>query len=140
MANLTYVKFQSFIEAVFEKKHNLGADALKIYLTNAAPNAATHTVKADIAEIAGGNGYTAGGYTVTVTSSTQTGGNYALAVSGSVTITATGAVGPYRYVPLYNDTATNKELIGYWDIGSAITLASGDSHTFTFAANLITAS
>lgn len=140
MANLAYVKFQSFIEAVFEKKHNLGADALKIYLTNTAPNAATHTVKADLAEIAGGNGYTAGGYTVTVTSSSQTGGNYALAVSGTSTVTATGTIGPYRYAVLYNDTATNKELIGYWDIGSAITLASGDSHAFSYAANLITAS
>lgn len=140
MANLTYVKFQSFIEAVFEKKHNLGADALKIYLTNAAPNAATHTVKADIAEISTGNGYTAGGIAVTVTSSAQTGGNYALAVSGTAVITAAGVVGPYRYVVLFNDTATNKELIGYWDIGSAITLASGDTHTFSYAANLITAS
>lgn len=140
MANLTYVKFQSFIEAVFEKKHNLGSDVLKIYLSNTAPNASTNAVKTDLAEIAGGNGYTAGGFTVTVTSSTQTGGNYALAVSGTNTVTATGAVGPYRYAVLYNDTATNKELIGYWDIGSAITLASGDSHAFSYAANLITAS
>jgi hypothetical protein len=30
---------------------------------------------------------------------------------------------------LYNDTATNKELIGWWDYGSAVTLA--DTETFT---------
>lgn len=45
--------------------HNLDTGALKVYLTNAAPNAATHTVKADLAEIGAGNGYTAGGADIT---------------------------------------------------------------------------
>ena len=139
MATLTYVKFQSFIEAVFEKKHNFSSDVLKVYLTNATPSASANTVKADIAEIATGNGY-AGPITVTVTASSQTGGTYTLAVTLSSTITATGAIGPYRYIILYNDTATNDELIGYWDIGSATTLASGDTHTLTASSPLITAS
>ena len=130
MATLTYVKFQSFIEAVFEKKHNFSSDVLKVYLTNATPSASANTVKADIAEIATGNGY-AGSIAVTTTASSQTGGTYSLAVTLNSTITATGAVGPYRYIVLFNDTATNKELIGYWDIGSALTLASGDTHTLT---------
>ena len=139
MATLTYVKFQSFIEAVFEKKHNFSSDVLKVYLTNATPSASANTVKADIAEIATGNGY-AGSIAVTTTASSQTGGTYSLAVTLNSTITATGAVGPYRYIVLFNDTATNKELIGYWDIGSATTLASGDTHTLTASSPLITAS
>jgi hypothetical protein len=140
MATLTATKFQSFIEAVFEKKHNFASDSLKVYLTNAAPNAATHTVKADIAEIAGGNGYTAGGIAVTVTASSQTGGTYTLAVSVDTTITATGAVGPYQYAILCNDTATNKELIASWNFGSAITLADTDTHRIQLASPLVTAS
>ena len=72
----TYNKFQSFVEAVAEKQHNLGSDTLKVYLSNTTPNASTMTVKADLAEISAGNGYTAGGNTATQTSSAQTGGIY----------------------------------------------------------------
>ena len=140
MATLTATKIQSFIEAVYEKKHNLASDSLKVYLTNATPSASASNVKADVAEISGGNGYTAGGIAVTVTSSGQTGGNYSLAVSVDTTLTATGAVGPYQYAVLYNDTATNKELIAFWNFGSAITLASGDTHRIQLASPLISSS
>lgn len=52
-------KFQAFVEHVAEKVHNLQTDALKVMLTNTAPVAA-NTVKADLIEIAAGNGYVAG--------------------------------------------------------------------------------
>ena len=64
----TFVKFESFVEALAEKVHNLGADTLKVMLTNTAPNASTNTVKVDITEISAGNGYTAGGNSATVSS------------------------------------------------------------------------
>jgi hypothetical protein len=140
MATLTATKFQSFAEALCEKVHNLGSDSLKVYLTNATPNAATNTVKANVAEISGGNGYTAGGIAVTVTASSQTGGTYTLAVNVDTTITATGAVGPYSHYVLYNDTATNDELIAFWPIGSSITLASGDTQRIQLSSPLITLS
>ncbi len=141
MATLTATKIQSFIEAVYEKKHNLSSDSLKVYLTNATPSASASNVKADVAEIANGQGYTAGGIAVTVTSSSQTGGNYSLAVSVDTTLTATGSgIGPYQYAVLYNDTATNKELIAFWNFGSAITLASGDTQRIQLASPLISAS
>lgn len=139
MATLTYVKFQNFIEAVFEGKHNFATAQLRVYLSNAAPNAATNAVKADLAEITTGNGY-AGSLAVTTTASSQTGGTYSLAVTLNSTVTATGSIGPYRYIVLFNDTATNKDLIGYWDLGSAITLTAGDTHTLTASSPLITAS
>lgn len=140
MATLTATKFQSFSEALCEKVHNLGSDALKVYLTNATPNAATHTVKANVAEIAGGNGYTAGGIAVTVTASSQTGGTYTLAVNVDTTITATGTVGPYTHYVLYNDTAVNDELIAFWPIGSSVTLANGDTQRIQLSSPLITLS
>ena len=128
----TLNKFDSFVEALAEKVHNLGSDTLKVMLTNTAPIAG-NTVKANITEISAGNGYTAGGATASVTSSSQTGGTYKL-VLADVTWTATGSVGPFRYAVLYNDTATNKELIAWSDYGSSLTLANGEMFTVDFSA------
>ena len=125
-------KFNSLTEAIAEKVHNLGADALKLMLTNTAP-VATNTIKTDITEITAGNGYTAGGAALSITSSAQTGGTYKLVLVDLV-FTATGAVGPFRYGVIYNDTATNKELIGYIDYGSSVSLISGETFTFDFDA------
>lgn len=125
-------KFNSFVEALAEKVHNLGSDTLRVMLTNTAP-VATNSVKADLTEISAGNGYTAGGNTASVTSSAQTSGTYKLVLGDPATWTASGgSIGPFRYAVLYNDTATNKELIGWWDYGSSITLASGESFAVDF--------
>lgn len=128
----TFNKFNSFVEALAEKVHNLGSDTLKVMLTNSAPSA-SNTVKANITEITAGNGYTAGGSAASITSSAQTSGTYKL-VLADVTWTATGTVGPFRYVVLYNDTASNDELIGYWDYGSPVTLSDGETFTTDFDA------
>jgi hypothetical protein len=89
----------------------------------------TNTVKANITEISAGFGYTAGGSAITITSSSQTSGTYRL-IGDDVTITASGGdIGPFRYVVLYNDTATNDELIAYADYGTAITVTTGTTLT-----------
>lgn len=129
----TFTKFNSFVEAVAEKVHNLGSDTLKVMLTNTAPSA-SNTVKADITEISAGNGYTAGGTQASQTSSAQTAGVYKLVCSDVVFTASSGSIGPFRYAVLYNDTAASDELIGYWDYGSAITLASGGTFTVDFSA------
>ena len=49
-----------------------------------------------------------------------------------------GAVGPFRYVVIYNDTAASDELIGWYDYGSEITLAAGETLTINFAATTLT--
>lgn len=128
----TFNKFNSFVEALAEKVHNLGSDTLKVMLTNSAPSAA-NTVKANITEIAAGNGYTAGGTQAVISASSQTSGTYK-SVLADVVFTASGAVGPFRYVVLYNDTATNDELIAYADYGSSISLANGETFTVDFDA------
>jgi len=129
----TFTKFNSFVEAVAEKVHNLGSDTLKVMLTNSAP-AASNTVKADITEISAGNGYTAGGTQASQTSSAQSSGVYKLVCSDVVFTASGGSIGPFRYAVLYNDTASNDELIGYWDYGSAITLTTGGTFTVDFSA------
>lgn len=128
-------KFNSFVEALAEKVHNLGADTLKVMLTNTAP-VATNTVKTDITEIAAGNGYTAGGNTAAVSASSQTSGTYKLVLADPTTWTATGgALGPFRYAVLYNDTASNDELIAWWDYGASLTLNAGETFTVDFDAS-----
>jgi len=127
---VAFNKFNSFVAAVANKVHNLGADSLRVMLTNVAP-IATNTVRANLTEIAAGNGYTSGGFAVTITGSTQTAGVYKL-VGNDIVFTATGAVGPFQYAVLYNDTATNKELIGWWIAGSPVTLANTDPYTLDF--------
>lgn len=129
----TYNKFYAFVEALAEGKHNLGTDTLKVYLSNATPDAAADAVKADLAEIAAGNGYTAGGNVATATSSVQTGGIYKLVLSDPATWTATaGVIGPFQYIVLYNETSANDDLIAWWDFGSALTISAGDSFTVDF--------
>ena len=129
----SFNKFDSFVEALAEKTHNLGSDTLKVALTNTAPNA-TDTNLAAITQIANGNGYTTGGTQASQSSSAQTSGTYKL-VLGDVVFTATGSMGAFRYPVLYNDTATNDELIGYYDYGSSLSLLSGDTFTVDFDAS-----
>ena len=130
-----FQKFHSFVEAVAESKHDLGADTLKVILSNTAPSA-TDNIKSDISEIPAGNGYTTGGNTAAVVSSAQTSGVYKLVLSDPATWTASGgAMGTFRYAVLYNASAGNNELIGFWDYGSAVTLADGDSFTVDFDLN-----
>lgn len=129
----TYNKFNAFVEALAEKVHNLGSDTLKVYLSNATPDAANDAVKADLAEISAGNGYTAGGNTAALTSSSQTAGVYKLVLADPATWTAAGgSIGPFRYAVLYNDTAASDPLIAWWDYGTSITLGAGDTFSVDF--------
>lgn len=136
----TFNKFNAFAEAVCEGVHNFQSHTFKVILTNTAPTAA-NSVKTDITEITAGNGYTAGGQTLTITSSSQTGGTYTAAVNQTLTWTATGgSIATLRYAVLYNDTAASKNLVGYWDYGSSVTPADTETFEFVMNTNLITLS
>jgi hypothetical protein len=121
-------KFNSFVEAVAEKIHNLASDQLKIALTNSAP-VATNTVLANITEISYTN---CSAREVTTGSSAQTSGTYKLVLNDLVLSASGGTVGPFRYVVLYNDTASNDELIGWYDYAANLTLNAGETFTIDF--------
>jgi hypothetical protein len=131
----SFNKIQAFAEHVYEGVHNLGSNTLKVLLTNDAPSAAADAVKADLtSELSTANGYTAGGTAPSISSSAQTSGTYKLVLADSVFTASGGTLGPFRYAILYDDTATNNELIGYWDYGSSITLQDGETFTVDFDA------
>lgn len=111
-----------------EKVHNLGSDSFSVALTNTAPTAATTTL-ASITEIAYTN--LSSRSIGVATSSAQTGGVYKLVLPDLV-LTASGAVATFRYVALYNATATGNVVIGWYDYGSAVTLANTDTFTIDF--------
>jgi hypothetical protein len=128
----TFTKFQPFVEKLAEKAHDLGSDTLTVALCNAA-NApvATNGVLADLTEISYTN---CSARVITVSASSQTSGTYKLVCNDLVLTASGGNVGPLRYVVVYNDTATNDELICFFDYGSEITLADGETLTLDFDA------
>ena len=108
----TYNKFNQFVADLCTKVHNLDSDALKIMLTNTAP-VASNTVKANLTEVAAGNGYTAGGTQAVFSSGAQTSGTFKLILS-AVTFTASGgSIGPFEFAVLYNATAASGNLIAW---------------------------
>ena len=127
----TFNKFECFVGDLGLKVHNLNTDTLNVYLSNAAPSASADSVKTDLAEITNQNGYTA---PVDVQNTFSEASGTGTLAGTAVVITATGAVGPFRYVPLYNDTPTSPAdpLIGWWDYGSSISLANGETFTIKF--------
>ena len=130
----TYTKFQCFVEDLAEKKHNLASDTLKVALSSAAnaPSASDDVKLADITTVSVTN---LDSVTLTVSSSSQTSGTYKLVLADK-TMTASGAVGPFQYVIIYNDTASNKELICFFDYGSEVTLAKDDTFKLDFGDQL----
>jgi hypothetical protein len=126
---VAFNKFNVFTEDVAEKAHNLGSDTLKVALTNTAPSAADTTWNTTSHPVpAAANGYTAGGNTLTISSSAQTSGAYKLVIADSVFTASGGSIGPVRYAIIYNSTASAKP-IGWYDYGSSITLLDGETLT-----------
>lgn len=124
-------KFNDFALQLGKAVHNFSTHSFKVALTNVAP-VATDTVLANITQIAAGNGYAAGGFAVPNVGIVGSGAD-AIIDGDKVTITAAGgSMAAFRYAVLYNDTAASPAdaLVGWWDYGSSITLATGESLDF----------
>jgi len=129
----SFNKFNQFVQDVASGVHQLQtgtSHVLKVMLTNTLPVAA-NSILSDITEISTGNGYSAGGTTVGTITGSQTSGTFKLVGGTDPVFTASGAVGPFRYAVLYNSTPSSplKPLIGWWDYGSSISLANGETFT-----------
>jgi hypothetical protein len=129
----SYNKFEQFVEDLAKKVHNLSSDQLVVALTNAAnaPSASADAVLGDVTQISYTN---LSSRNITTSSCEQTSGTLKL-ILADLTLTASGgSVGPFRYVVIYNDTPTSPAdpLIGWYDYGSEITLASGEELLIDF--------
>lgn len=131
----TYNKFEVFTLDLVNGVHDFDADVFKVYLSNATPSAAADAVKADLAEIAGGSGYTAGGNTTTISTATASGVAKVTGTDPTTWTASGGTIGPFQYVVLYNDTAASDPLIAWWDYGAPITLQIGDTFSVDFSAS-----
>lgn len=123
----TFNKINAFTKGLGDKLFNLGTDQFVIALTNTA-HTSTWDRLTDLTQISYTN---LSSRNITTTSWTQTSGTAKL-ILADLTLTATGSVGPFRYVYVYDDTSTNDLLVGYYDYGSSVTLASGDTFSIDF--------
>jgi hypothetical protein len=130
----TYTKIQDYTDQLNRAVHNWASHTFKASLHNTAP-VVTNTVFANLTEISAGNGYSAGGMTLDTVTLSETTGTAKVTIADEV-LTASGAVGPFRYVCIYNDTPTSPAdpLVCFYDYGSSITLANGETFTIDFDA------
>lgn len=138
MPTSAYFKFLDYAEQVNKAVHNWSTHTFKLAATNVAPNDGM-TVLADITQIADGGGYTGGaggGYTLDTVTLTESNGEAKVTIADEVITATGGAIAAFRYLVLYNDTATSPAdaLVAYFDYGSALTLADTETLTVDFPA------
>lgn len=131
-------KFQDFVEQLLTAKHDLTAagHVVKAMLVLSPAPVATNSVKADLTEIAGGNGYTAGGADIQ-NAMTETSGTATITATDVVWTASGGAIANFRYPVFYNDTQTSPAdpLISFLDYGSTLTINTGETFTLDFGAS-----
>jgi hypothetical protein len=125
----SFNKFQPFVANIANKVYNLGSDQLKVALCATANTPVnTYNQLSNLTEISYTN---LSSRNITTTSCVQTSGVLKL-ILADLTLTASGTVAAFQYVVIYDDTATNKELIGWYDMGVAITLATSSALLLDF--------
>lgn len=135
-------KINGFAEHLAEAVHNLGSNQLVIALSNTDPTtdgvqaSTAAAVLATVTQIAYTN---LSSRNLTTSSSAQTSGTYALVLNDLV-LSATGTVADFRYIYVVDNTATNKDLIGYYDNVSVVSMTTGETFTIDFTGNFITLS
>lgn len=121
-------KINSFVENLALQLVNLNGSPT-VALTNTA-HTSTWDELADLTQVSYTN---LSARAITITSVTQTTGTLK-AIYTDLVLTASGAVGPFQYVYVYDDASTGDKLLWYYDYGSPVTMASGDTFTIDFDA------
>jgi hypothetical protein len=133
----TYNKFNQTVEDWLEGVYTSSTDQFTVALC-AAANApvATNSVLANLTEISYTN---LSSRNITTSSSGQTSGTFTQLFTDLV-LTASGAVATFRYVVVYNNTPTSPldPLLCWYDYGSDLTLASGETLTIDWTTSSFT--
>ncbi len=140
----TFTAIPDFIESMMEKETDLSlAGGMKLALSNTAPGAESsptttsgNGVLANVSEISYTN------YTDDMSvdrvleglSSNEAGGTYTFDANNIVITASGGTLATFRYIYVWDDNGTTPTdpLLGVWDHGSAISLATGESATITW--------
>ena len=130
---VAYNKFQGFVGYLGTAATNMHTATYTVYLTNNAPSASADDIRTDLVGATEENGYAAADITNTYSETAGTGTVAAV----DVVVTATGAVGPFRYVVIFDDTHASDILVCWWDYGSSISLANGETFTVDFVGNVL---
>lgn len=139
-AGVAYNKFQQFVENLCKGVHNFTSDAtcsLTVALmTHANIPVVTNSVLANLTPIAYTN---LSARVISGVTAEHTTGTVNLTVNDLV-LTASGAVATFRHVAIYDDDPTSPAdpLICFFDYGSDVTLANGETFTLDFASDLFT--
>jgi|TARA_R100000479_G_C6372232_1_gene197585 hypothetical protein len=133
----SFTKVNDFVKNAVHNM-DLESDQIAVALTNTAPGSESSDPTADgngivgnLTEISYSN---CSSRNITTTSSSQTSGTYKL-VLADLTLTASGTVGPFRYIYIFDDTVTSPAdpIIGLYDYGASVTLNNGDTFTLDFS-------
>lgn len=139
MASAT--KFYQFAEDISKGVHNFTSDStctLTVALC-AAANApvASNSVLGDLTQISYTN---LSSRVITGVTCEQTTGTASLTANDLVLTASGGSVATFRYIVLYNDDPTSPAdpLIQFYDFGSDVTLADGETLTLNFTTTFAT--
>lgn len=135
-----FVKVDAFSEHVAKGYHgNMHTAEFDIFFSNQTPDFATMAVKADVTEIANGNGYVAGG--LDTQNAVSRSGAVTSVTGTDITVTATGDIPTFRYVWVFNKNSTTvtNALVGCWDYGvGGVTLHDTEVFVTDFGAAMFT--
>lgn len=137
----SYNKFRQFVEDLAKGVHNFTSDStctVTVALC-AAANAPVNTnaVLADLTTISYTN---LSSRVVTNITAEHTTGTVTFTADDLVLTASGGSVATFRYVVIYNDDPTSPAdpLIAWWDYGSNVTLADGETFTIDFTSGFAT--
>jgi hypothetical protein len=124
-------KFNCFARDLSMAKHDLSTHVFKLRVSTAAPTATMDKI-ACITTIATGNGWSTD-VSLTIADATASVATYALFFSDvTIEAAAASAMASFRYVVIYNSNDATGHLVGWYDYGTDVNLASGEKFVVDF--------
>lgn len=137
MVAASYVKHYNFPLDLLNGEHDFTNGTYKMAATNTLPDVAADFTFDDITEISSGNGYPAGGITLTISDVSQTSGTAKATITDDTIDASGGSIGPFRYLVLYREVTESpgvtNPIVGHYDYGSAKTISNGESFPIDFS-------
>jgi hypothetical protein len=133
----TFTRPDVFSLNLANKVYDLDSDTFRWALTNTTPVAGSTNLLSNVTQITGTNGYTTvadgAGLVATMSALSSSGQTTTMAKSSTDVVTATGAVGPFQWAVLIDDTPTSplNPVVGWIAHASAITMANTDTYTIS---------